>query len=860
MLRRRIFSSAMASVMALSAVAVVANAEETTNQYKSKADLQGLLADYDDAWRVDILSEYGTEITKSVLNALDTAQAILDKEADPDNEIDEDDFTVAYHMVYEATNNLPAHIEIGQLEELIAAAQAIIDKGNVLNPELLDLKYTPDSFYKLEEALENAKFYQSSTSKADINNAYTILKNAKEALSLMPTVKKSDYRTKLAEYNAIFEHEFDYESWRRGTLPWTTFNLLTGDNSMAWTVCNTDDYVGQAYAAIYGLSTGAKKAITDIYSEIDGIKGLTETSDEEIYDGYLMLLDAIKVYKDWNVDANGRASKSAVSSLLKEFHNQLVYEYAADGTSVDDLYAAIAAVPDMEIQTFGEEGTNNVWHVEKTTVGKDHTVTKIYAEAVVKLKGTSIFVPVDTAGHWIQEDAEGNALDIVTSREAKKPGVTYMAIYESVKFDLADLINVTAADCLAKAENDLDHSEDNIKSLETEVAPDGNTIFGSFYTVPWVDDGTGNWVPDYDGNDWDWECDPVLLSKAMVLAEGYINGKWADPDVAAIFAELDDTSIIRKDGKDVAEGSTTEWALVYRYLNYALRDKYVSKAAPAAAGKAVTKLDIRKLIEQATELVDETGDAAIFRASNVKLDEEIKVAYDWLGMAESDRMYRDNAPGMAADGTGYVASNDAYARLEDYVKLLTAERDALKYEFGQIYQDIADICKGMDNGDYAPTQELIDAVDACAFALANVDTVTYVEADSTVCVGGKYYDNPAFDDVKDFFDINRCVTAKDVEIKELDGKLTDQNSTHFALASAYEAMIKARDAQTAEPEFDNGDADGDDRVTALDAGLILQVAAKMISEEDLKGNGDADGDGRVTALDAAKVLVDLANV
>lgn len=65
----------------------------------------------------------------------------------------------------------------------------------------------------------------------------------------------------------------------------------------------------------------------------------------------------------------------------------------------------------------------------------------------------------------------------------------------------------------------------------------------------------------------------------------------------------------------------------------------------------------------------------------------------------------------------------------------------------------------------------------------------------------------------------------------------------------------SNDSNDDELEFDLGDVDGDGRVTASDARLILRRAARLVTftpEQDWLA--DVDGDGRVTAADARLVL------
>lgn len=154
MLRRRIFSGAMASVMALSAVAVVANAEETNS--KTKADLEKLVNEtYGDAFRTDKLSEYGSVSAENVLDALEAADAVL---YDPDAKAD--DYTVAYMMVEATVARLVIHTA-EELQALIDECKSIYESNNIYNEELQDLIYNDEKYGTFCGAYENAQNFVS---------------------------------------------------------------------------------------------------------------------------------------------------------------------------------------------------------------------------------------------------------------------------------------------------------------------------------------------------------------------------------------------------------------------------------------------------------------------------------------------------------------------------------------------------------------------------------------------------------------------------------------------------------------------------------------------------------------------------
>ena len=78
MLRRRILTSAMASVMAIGSVAVVASAEETaaaTTQMKTKADLEAYVKSFD-SFRSKEINDYASKSGERFLDALDRKSVV----------------------------------------------------------------------------------------------------------------------------------------------------------------------------------------------------------------------------------------------------------------------------------------------------------------------------------------------------------------------------------------------------------------------------------------------------------------------------------------------------------------------------------------------------------------------------------------------------------------------------------------------------------------------------------------------------------------------------------------------------------------------------------------------------------------
>ncbi len=213
MLRRRILSSAMASVMALTSVAVVASADDTAvvveKQVLERDDLKAIVDKYA-ADRENALDDYGSVCGEDFLDALEYADNVL---ADPD--AGKDEYTVAAKMVEAAHAHLVKKTQ-QELRDLIRECRVIAEKGNILNEDLGDLRYTATSFDTFEIALDDAERVLDSSDSRLWTDAWFELDDAKNGLVAMTTVTKSAFRKALKSYEAAIAKEFAYEAWRVG--------------------------------------------------------------------------------------------------------------------------------------------------------------------------------------------------------------------------------------------------------------------------------------------------------------------------------------------------------------------------------------------------------------------------------------------------------------------------------------------------------------------------------------------------------------------------------------------------------------------------------------------------------------------
>jgi hypothetical protein len=405
MLRRRILASAMASVMALTSVAVVANADETsTNNVKSKSDLETLVKGFE-SFRSNEVYDYGTKSAERFLSALEYADNVLADSASTSK-----DFTVAYTMVEAVYANLAIKTS-ADLKGLIDDYASIWNSENLLNEEIGDLIYDEDSYTEFETAYNNATSVVGSSDSRIITDAYISLKEAKEDLVQLTQVTKSQFRTALKNYETLITNAKNYDSWRRGSFPpqndydWTDLNsgewwairaansnvgavtferlldIVAGSgviNLGGWGEIVVD--AGQTrWVDVFfgeGTSTSYEKSVFDrineAYDELDQIKTVNKTSNETYVAAYKAAQDAITVFNAWKADDTERATKASVQKLLDNYHSQLVAKYKT--SAAEELYTVINdAAPDADWQDasnayYGAALTNTTG---KTTIPTD---------------------------------------------------------------------------------------------------------------------------------------------------------------------------------------------------------------------------------------------------------------------------------------------------------------------------------------------------------------------------------------------------------------------------------------------------------------------------------------------------------
>ncbi len=466
MLRRRLFSSAMASVMALSSIAVVANAEETTKYVKTEAELDKLVNEtYGDDWRADELPAYGSKSTDTMLDALEAAAAILDA-----SDSEAKDFTVAYAMVEAVANSLKKYTA-AELQKLIDDNQSIIDTNNIYNEELGDNIYDTTAYGVFEDAFVTAENYVDSESPADITDAYIGLKDAKAGLAKLQAISKADYRSALKQYEAIKLKLDDYETWRKGTYDWD----------------NHTDVFGTVVADYEAVEIDVENG----YKAIDEIPQFTgKTSSTDIVAAYKKATDAVWKFGTWKADDVSKATKSGVQKLIDKYHNEIIHEYNA--ATAEDLLQAIAKVTggNFNIEhTAADDSVSYIKYNAETTTGENAWVVTYgggnVIDATITIKsGVRFYIPLDASGYWTGDDlytssdnkaptnkpVDGKGSWRLVSANSYQEIAQFVAITELVADDASTEKNITLGDAYDIAVKYLAANNETYSALLEEIA------------------------------------------------------------------------------------------------------------------------------------------------------------------------------------------------------------------------------------------------------------------------------------------------------------------------------------------------------------------------------------------------------
>ena len=835
MLRRRILASAMASVMAIGSVAVVANAETTaaaTTQVKSRDDLKAYVDSLDTFFSTKIY-DYGSVSGENFLNAYEYAKNVLD-----DTKSTVDDYTTAYAMVEAVYNKLKIYT-VEELKAIVNSSKSVYETNNINNEDLGDAIYTADTFAAFEEAYEEAESVLNSADSRIITDAYEKLDAAKKGLSPLDVVTKAQFRAALKAYETALSKEFAYDAWRVGTID-------TG-----WAYWGYQDQ-SVAYGTVYEHVASLKTGINDAYGEFDEIKSVNKTTQTNIVDAYKACVAATTVLNGFKADDTNRATKANVKTLLNQYNGRLVYDYKT--TDAEKLYEAVVALlgTDKVHNRKGDKYSSNIdMNVAGVAAGADawYVVDSNYSvnpnggtwtASVDKKNSAEISIKTDSK-FYIELTKDGYATGNVAT---DKTGFDYYKLINAKsEVDLTDYIKVDAAS--------VDHDTDN--HLINNVN-DGDAVTGSWYPVigQWgAIAGAAQTMNGSYTNSSNEAVDTYAdLGKAMELAELYLTGEKKDIEGNTLIEDIDTIDAISAGS---AKGSSTEWTLVYRYLKYALADKY------DASYGTKTKAQVNELIDKCYDLAELTGDAALFSYHHNNLVTTRQDAINWVKAANKIKTYKDNVTPAECTGTiinGSLIATQVYETLEgEYNKLLN-DYNAFKYSFEQIYIEISEVKDSIDNGDLKATDALTAALENTAYYLSVVQPIDVAADGSSIEL-----DNDAFTSDRQFQGFNRVYTNGDNEydltvdssttVKIPKSSANAASLSHANLTAAYEALLAAVKEQT-EVKTVVGDVNGDGVVNALDAAAILKAVAAGTAID--AAAGDYNADGVVNALDASAIL------
>ena len=731
MLRRKILTSAMASVMALTSISAVAFADETATDVKNvktKADLEALVKSYD-SFRDKEINEVGSIAGERALGALEYADNVLD-----DGKSTVDDYTVAYKMIEETMKKCVLHTS-SELRDLIKTCEKTYEQNNILNEDLDDLVYDEEKFAAFSSAFDYAESYVGSNDSRLITDAWEELDQAWAELknSAKVTVTKAQFRTALKNYEKMIGDIKKYDSWRRGSIDgWvdlTTQNYwaINGDNVISFGMLleiltktgsyATDDVIQKdaswdpaakeitswcasailpittldfsSYNGANGVIVGKGESLLEYatdtvenlinvaYKDLNDVKGVSKTSADVYVKAYQSATEAVTIFNNWKADDTNRAGKATVQKLLDTYHSQLVRDFrTSEAESLYEFVSGKAAPDDWD-----------------------------------DLKNDN----ADKKAHNIKVDANGYA--VFEDHNYTNTGVKDQKI--AYRNSILKYVEVTSDDIDATSDAD--------------------------------------------------------LQRAIYIAEQYLSGS-EGYDVEGGVYGLDETGAVPKNSKG---GSTVEWTLVYRNLKYALEDKY------PAADASHTKKEVEELIELAYDLADKTGDSPVFALTETtnghkKLVNERQAAIDWVREARKDKGYKDGNA-VLVDGVEKTATdvyNSLHAVYEDLEKLYAD----YKYSYEEIYNKISDVCDQLDSGKLVANDDLINALNDTAYNLSILDAEKVTNEE-----------NEAFTSDRFFNDFNRLHTAKDKSAVE--NGYSDISVYEKNLKETYEKLVAEVDKQ-----------------------------------------------------------------
>ena len=534
------------------------------------------------------------------------------------------------------------------------------------------------------------------------------------------------------------------------------------------------------------------------------------------------------------VVVNGTASTKDVDL------NTLVFHTLKDGTAPVNLLEILRVNKDKigsytpgdanQGSVTGEDTNEDKYHLSNGVIDGD-----TYANANDKDSSSAVGVPTD--GTVIDDENVDRGFELEYKSGAWKARATLL----NTKDDGPDFKGAGSdkytgtVDTVTDATGKVGISwadKDTISSIRGGITSGKLTYPGKWLTYPQFSKAM-RLALSYLDVDWAAKTDTNLdeiedLLRATVDTKGTFSSNTVTKNAAGT-QDKDNTHVKYDFTYDSSDLST----IIYRYLKYALEDRY----APEKTESHHTRPEIEELVVKADELTAKCVEAPIFSAAVKALAEARQHSRQWLAASYNDYLYEDN--GSAPLG---VKVDKEWTDLDGKYNALLDLYNEWKYSYDEIVDTINEVAAAIEADDanvLVVSDALKEALSECAYDLS------LVKPDQKY---GIY--NAAFDNARNFNGINRLHT-----------KSNSNDPTHIALTESYEALLDAVEAaQPGEAQGTIGDVNADGKVNATDALAILKYKVGLLTDDDtfVEDVADYNADGKVNSSDALDILKDKA--
>lgn len=602
------------------------------------------------------------------------------------------------------------------------------------------------------------------------------------------------------------------------------------------TVSTKETALNDAKDALAAGQASVASAIADIYHAASGTGSTAIAEGGSLKDDLAAVEAEIAKLAGMKADATGKydttakigeletalnALKTGINDAIAEakkstFKSDNAKLAAVIATGADSLQQAIA---DAITAVNSQAGTDSISFTSAVTAPSVTTATTVLASAEGAIDGLKSAV----------ETAQDEYDDALAAAGASVSGVKKNQ--QNNIYDLAGEMTSSFT-----------------KGLCASKYTDAGLTFD--VTTAYTSSGNGN-----TGNASDETA--VSLYDALVLIDKFNAdvstprvGEWVD------IAALDNINEIVAPDSSKAP-SNPAWKLLYNYLKYALADEF-----DATATATYTKSQVETLLSSSYKLVSDTIETSMFATSNDELVEARTLAAEWVKIANNNRRtYKDNVSKYTLADGGEYDSTGIYNKLNDAYKQLKAEYEGFAYSYGDIVNKMSNAAKLIDGGTLSASASasINKALADTALAMTKVEVL--------VTTGDEEFEESApFNDDGSLNIYNRVMTVDNVEvmipgdtkIKMADAKDEgDENHTHWVLKTAVEALDKAVEDATKQPEDQVvNDVDGNGKFEIDDLTAMLNIYASGKAEV---AKHDFNKDGKVDLTDLTKLLSNYAN-